>query len=180
MKSMPVSIWLPGNKWQCHRGHTAAVVYSMAGWAHSPQGHQSPPGRCKRHCFLNVQSKFTVAQEVTGQHHRGMACITHLSLSYLNIQARCLNDHTFLVNLCLISLLSSCSVWSFLSVKDENKEAGWDVLLFSKDTCSDLDICGGYRYNRKDAWQVTLFSISLHFASHCSGNYGLTVPQKHL
>ena len=55
MKSMPVSIWLPGNKWQCHRAHTAAVVYSMAGWAHSPQGHQSPPGRRKRHCFLTVQ-----------------------------------------------------------------------------------------------------------------------------
>lgn len=182
MESMPVSIWLPGNKRQRHWGHTAAVMYSMAGWTHSPQGHQSPPGRCKRHCFLTVQWMNSLLPK------KSQVSITEwwpaspisvfptlifrkemLKWSYLSCQP--LLDFSSFFLLCLI--IPFCERWK--QKKGKNKEAGWDV-LFSKDTCSDLDISGGYRCNRKDTWQVTLFSISLHFANHCSGNYALIVP----
>lgn len=70
--------------------------------------------------FECLGSEFTVGPEITAQGHRETSRIstplaTEPSLLSsplpLNIQKmRCLNYSTFLVNLCLISLLSSCSV----------------------------------------------------------------------
>lgn len=92
-------------------------------------------------------------------------------------EARRLKHSTFLVSLCLISRLSSCSVWSFLSVRWKTKDKGKEgETLFPSAGARASPLPDFLQLNGKDRGPP----CRRHFASRRLGERGHAGPQKPL